>query len=193
MSNVRDGSDFKWDYRGTAWVFGDNIGVDGDLMPLEFALKREIRPKVLKNHVFAGIDKHFSTKAKPGDIVVAGRRFAQGNPHIQGLLGLVGLGLGLVVESIPSGSYRNAINAGLPILARCANISKYVATGDELQVDFVSGRVENLTSGWSETFPAAPPELRAIVAQGGWASAFRRRLAGGDPQFQDSAAAGKTA
>ena len=27
-------------YRGRCWKFGDNVGIDGDMMPLEFAIKR---------------------------------------------------------------------------------------------------------------------------------------------------------
>ena len=172
MTNV----DMNWVYHGTAWVFGDNIGIDGDLMPLKFALMRETDPEVLKYHVFSSMSPDFSKTAKPGDIVVGGKRFAQGNPHIQGLLGLVGLGLGLLAESVPSLSYRNAINAGLPILPKCPNIVSHVNTGEELHVDFDSGHVKNLTTGWSGDFECPPKELRAIIAQGGWAAAFRNRL-----------------
>ena len=64
----------------------------------------------------------FAKKAQPGDIIVAGRRFAQGNPHIQGFIGIRALGLGLVAESIPRGSVRNAINAAVPFLTGCAGV-----------------------------------------------------------------------
>ena len=110
----------KWRYRGTCWKFGDNIGIDGDMMPLEFAIKRELDPAVLGPYFMTGIDPDFPKKVKPGDIIVAGKRFAQGNPHIQGFIGLRAHGLGLVVESIPRGSFRNAINAGIPFLPHCS-------------------------------------------------------------------------
>jgi 3-isopropylmalate/(R)-2-methylmalate dehydratase small subunit len=84
-------------------------------MAHEFAVRRETRPEVLKDHVMCGLDPGFAQKVSTGDLMVAGKRFAQGNPHIQGLLGLVGL-MGPVVESIPRGSLRNAVNAGLPLL-----------------------------------------------------------------------------
>jgi len=100
--------------RGRAWVYPDNVAIDGDIMALEFALKRETRPDFLKDYVFAGLDPDFPKRARPGDIVVGGRRFAQGNPHIQGMIGLKGCGVGLVAESIPIGSFRNALAAGLP-------------------------------------------------------------------------------
>ena len=108
--------------RGRAWVYPDNVAIDGDLMALEWALKRETRPEVLREHVFAGLDPDFPNRAKPGDIVVGGKRFAQGNPHIQGMIGLLGCGVGLIAESIPIGSFRNALAAGLPVLPRCPGV-----------------------------------------------------------------------
>jgi 3-isopropylmalate/(R)-2-methylmalate dehydratase small subunit len=169
-------SDAFWTLKGRCWLFGDDIAVDGDLMPLEFALRRELRPEVLKDHIFSQMDQTIAARIKPGDIIVAGKRFAQGNPHIQGLIGLAGAGVGLVVESIPSGSYRNAINAGLRFLPRCRGVRALVANGDHLEVNFASGAVSNLTSGASAQFDPLPPLLQDIVAVGGWAPKFRRRL-----------------
>jgi 3-isopropylmalate/(R)-2-methylmalate dehydratase small subunit len=165
-----------WIREGAAWVFGDDIGVDGDLMPLSFALGRETDSQVLRHHIFAGIDKSFAGRCRPGDLIVAGRRFGQGNPHIQGFLGLKGAGLSLVAESVPSGSLRNCINAGLATLPNCPGVR--VATGDRLRVDYASGVVENLTTGWCASYPPLKPELLAIIAAGGWREHFGRRLAG---------------
>ena len=177
MSGEASGPAFDWCLEGRAWVFGDDIGVDGDLMPLRFALERETRPEVLAEHVFSGIDPGFAGRAAPGDIVVAGTRFAQGNPHVQGLLGLRGAGLGLLAESIPSGSYRNAVNAGLRFLPRCPGVRTRVADGDRLRVDFRLGTVDNLVSGERLSYAPIPGPLLDIVARGGWAAHFRERLA----------------
>ena len=165
-----------WIYRGRAWVFGDNVGIDGDLMPLEFALSRETDPEVLKPHTMGGIDPTFAGKAEPRDVVVAGKRFAQGNPHIQGLLGLHGLGLGLVVESIPRGSFRNAINAGVPILPHCPDVTAEAETGDALEVDFEHGVFRNVTRGTERHYePLAAPLLETIAA-GGWKAKVQQRV-----------------
>jgi 3-isopropylmalate/(R)-2-methylmalate dehydratase small subunit len=170
---------FQWIYEGRAWVFGDNIGVDGDLMPLSFALSREIDPNVLRRHLFSGIDPDFPNKCNPGDIIVAGKRFAHGNPHIQGLLGIRGAGLGLVVESIPSGSLRNAVNAGLAMLPSCVDVRHHVADGDRLKVDFRTGNLINFRTGWTGQFQPLSETLRTIIENGGWRENFRRRLANG--------------
>jgi 3-isopropylmalate/(R)-2-methylmalate dehydratase small subunit len=137
-------------YKGRCWKFGDDIGVDGDLMPLEFAIQRETRIE---------------------------ERFAQGNPHIQGLLGIAGLKMGLVVESIPRGSLRNAVNAGLPILPACPDVTKHCETGDELEVDFATGRFTNLTQGKTLQFEPLEAQLRDIIALGGQRPALQKRIA----------------
>jgi 3-isopropylmalate/(R)-2-methylmalate dehydratase small subunit len=163
-------------YKGRCWKFGDDIGVDGDLMPLEFAIQRETRIEILAPNTMKGIDPTFANKARPGDIIVGGKRFAQGNPHIQGLLGIAGLKLGLVVESIPRGSLRNAVNAGVPILPSCSEVTRHCETGEELEVDFATGRFTNLTRKETLQFQPVESALREIIAIGGWRPALEKRL-----------------
>lgn len=167
----------NWLYKGRCWKFGDNVGIDGDMMPLEFALRRELDPLVLGPHLMTGIDPEFPKKVRAGDIIVAGRRFAQGNPHIQGLIGIRAHGLGLVVESIPRGSFRNAVNAGVPILPACSGVTDAVDTGDELEVDFEHGVVRNLTTGRELRFTPLDRALLAIIALGGWRAHLAQRVA----------------
>ncbi|MFM8555150.1 MAG: 3-isopropylmalate dehydratase [Betaproteobacteria bacterium] len=167
----------NWVYRGRCWKFGDNIGIDGDMMPLEFALKRELDPKVLGPYLMSGIDPEFAGKVRPGDLIVAGKRFAQGNPHIQGFLGIRAHGLGLIAESIPRGSFRNAVNAGVPFLTNCAGVSEMVETGDDIEADFKSGLFVNHTRGLSREFPPLEAQLLDIIAIGGWRLHLERRVA----------------
>ena len=164
-------------YRGRCWRFGDNVAIDGDMMPLHFVIARETDPEVLRHHVMEGLDLDFPKKVSPGDVIVAGKRFAQGNPHIQGLIGIAGLGLGLVVESIPRGSFRNAINCAVPILPACPGVSDGAADGDELEVDFRNGRFHNVTRGTETSYPPLDAALLAIIENGGWMPTLRKRLA----------------
>ena len=167
----------NWVYRGRCWKFGDNLGIDGAIMPLRFALSRETDPMVLRDFLMSELDPEFPNKVKPGDIIVAGRRFGQGNPHIQGFLGIKGHELGLVAETIPRGSFRNAINAGIPFLAPCPDATQTCETGDELQVNFETGAMKNLTRGTEHRYAPIEPELREIIAVGGWKEHVKRRLA----------------
>ena len=166
-----------WVYRGKCWKFGDNLGIDGDVMPLRFALERELDPEVLRPFLMAGVDPDFPNKVSPGDIIVAGKRFGQGNPHIQGFLGITGHGLGLVAETIPRGSFRNAINAGLPFLTGCDGVTADVETGDNLDVNFQTGEFKNLTRDITRQFQPLDPQLQAIIEAGGWSANLEIRLA----------------
>ena len=167
----------NWVYRGKCWKFGDNLGIDGDVMPLRFALERELDPEVLRPFLMAGVDPEFPNKVSPGDIIVAGKRFGQGNPHIQGFLGIIGHGLGLVAETIPRGSFRNAINAGLPFLNGCDGVTGDVETGDDLDVNFKTGEFRNLTRDITRQFQPLDPQLQAIIEAGGWSANLEIRLA----------------
>ena len=167
----------NWLYRGRCWKFGDNVGVDGDMAPLELAISRETRLEVLKQVFMQGIDPDFPNKLAPGDIIVAGKRFAQGNPHIQGLLAAKAHGVGLVVESIPRGSFRNAVNAAVPILPKCPGVTQLAETGDELEVDFESGVFRNLTQSTEHHFAPLPVLLLDVIACGGYKASLKRRLA----------------
>ena len=174
----------NWIYKGRVWKFGDNLGIDGDVMPLRFALERELDPMILRDHLMVGVDPEFPAKVSPGDIIVAGKRFGQGNPHIQGFLGITGHGLGLVAESIPRGSFRNAINAGLPFLTGCEGVVDDVETGDDLEVNFETGEFRNLSRGIARRYRPLDAQLRAIIAAGGWRANLEKRLArlrAGDP------------
>lgn len=162
---------------GRAFVFGDDLANDGELMALSFALARETNPQELRKHIFAGVDPTLAGRLEPGDIIVAGRRFAQGNPHIQGFIGLRGAGVGLIAESIPSGSFRLAVNAGVPLLPRCPDLRGWITQGDRLRVDFDTGAVTNLTTGQTRHQTPPPEHVRNIIAAGGWKPMFAARLA----------------
>lgn len=163
--------------RGRCWVFGDNVCNDGDMIPFHFVLAREQRPEILKDHCMTGLDPEFPRKAAPGDLVIAGRRFAQGNAHIQAFFALKGLGLSVAVESIPRSSLRNCINAGVLILPECPGITSIVAAGENVEIDFRTGRLTNHTRGGSmHTYRPLDETLLQIIQRGGWEAHFRERL-----------------
>jgi 3-isopropylmalate/(R)-2-methylmalate dehydratase small subunit len=157
----------NWTYKGTCWKFGHDLHIDGEIMPLRFVRERETRPEVLAQHVMEGIDPEFPKKVKPGDILVAGRRFAQGNPHAQGFRGIKALGLGLVTDWLPRGAYRNCVLAGVPAIPNCPSILDYVNQGDILEVNFETGLIRNLNTGKQVTGKPMPPFLLEMIAAGG--------------------------
>ncbi len=166
-------------YRGRCWKFGDNVGIDTHIMPLNYTLQRLSDPQVLKDHVFEEVDPEFHRNARPGDVIVAGRRFGHGNPHLQAFLGIRGLGMGVVADSMPRGAFRIAVYSGVPLLAFCKNVSECVDHGDELQVDFERGIVKNTTKDTTMKYEAPPAEIFEIIRAGGTIPYLRRTIAKG--------------
>ncbi len=165
--------------QGRCWKFGDNLSLDDDILEFAKVFVQGVRvsdPEYLKKHVFTNLIPDFPDRAKPGDIVVAGKRFGQGNPHIYGLLGMAGLGVGLIAESVPHFTYRMIVAAGLPTLPFFNDIGAHTEDGDELRVDFSTGEVENLTRGVTCASEPLPDALREIVELGGFLPALEKRL-----------------
>ena len=169
----------NWTMRGRCWKFGDNLSLDDDILEFAKVFVQGVRvsdPNYLKKHVFTNLIPDFPERAKPGDIVVAGKRFGQGNPHIYGLLGMAGLGVGLIAESVPHFTYRMIVAAGLPSLPFFNDIGAYVEDGDELRVNFRTGEVENLSRGVRCKSEPLPDALREIIGTGGFLPALKKRL-----------------
>lgn len=135
----------NWVLTGKCWIFGDNIPIDGGLLPMEYIRSHQEDPQVLKKHVMENIDPQFPKKVQKGDIIITGNRFGHGNAHIQGFLGLKALGIGLICESISRGAFRNVITAGIPVLPFCKGIRKNVIQNDLFEVNFKTGEIKNLT------------------------------------------------
>lgn len=62
--------------------------------------------------------------------------------------------------------YRNAINIGLPIL-ECDEAAREIQNGDEVQVDFDTGVIQNKTSGKNYQAQPFPPFIQNIIQKGG--------------------------
>jgi 3-isopropylmalate/(R)-2-methylmalate dehydratase small subunit len=163
--------------RGTCHVFGDDIPLDEGVMAFKLAIERVTDPRLLIPHLFEQIDAGFASRVKPGDIVVAGRNFGCGKPHIQGFIAMAALEMGVLCESMPHKSLRRAMAAGLPVLTGCAGCTQLASSGDVLDVDFESGEARNISTGASTRFPPLPAILRDILANGGSAGSLRAWLA----------------
>ena len=153
--------------RGTCHVFGDDIPLDEGIMPFRLAIGRVNDPALLIPHLFTNIDPHFAARVKRGDIVIAGRNFACGKPHVQGFVAMAALGLGVLCESMPYASLRGAVSKGLPVLSTGPAVRDFAAHGDEVEIDFSSGTANNLTRGTLTQFAGLAPVLQEIISNGG--------------------------
>ena len=99
--------------------------------------------------------------------MVADKNFGCGSSREHAPLAIKGAGISCVIaESFARIFYRNAFNIGLPIL-ESAEAAAGIKTGDEVEVDFSTGKITNVTTG--QVFQAEPlPEfIQKIIADGG--------------------------
>ncbi len=103
--------------------------------------------------------KDFPHKSSPGDILVVGRNFGAGSSRQQAVVCFLSLQVGAILApSFGAIYFRNAVNSGFPVL-RSPEITRIVdegklATGDEIQIDFLSGKAHVV--GKNVSFPILP-------------------------------------
>ena len=158
---------------GTAVKFGDNVDTDV-ILPGKYLVL--IDPKELAKHALEGLDKEFPEKAKEGVIVVGGKNFGCGSSREQAPLALKYSGVKCVLaESFARIFFRNAINIGLPVI-ECTGISTATDDGDNIEVDFETGEVQNVSKGKKFHVPGLPPFIVEILGDGGLIENLRKKL-----------------
>ncbi len=150
--------------RGTVYTYPDNVDTDV-IIPARYLNTADANE--LAKHCMEDIDPDYVKKVKKGDVMVAGWNFGCGSSREHAPLVIKTCGTGCVIaKSFARIFYRNAINIGLPIL-ECEAAANAIAAGDEVEVDFDTGVITDVTTG--ETFKAAafPPFIQNIIAKGG--------------------------
>ena len=149
--------------KGKVFKYNDNVDTDV-IIPARHLNTSD--PKELAVHCMEDIDKDFVKKVQPGDIIVANRNFG-GSSREHAPIAIKASGISCVIAtSFARIFYRNSVNIGLPIL-ECEEAVKGIEEGDEVEVDFDTGTITNITKG--KTFKAQPfPEFmqRIIKAEG---------------------------
>ena len=72
----------------------------------------------------------------------------------------------VIAETFARIFYRNAINIGLPII-ECPEAARGIEAGDEVEVDFDSGKIYNRTKGTEFQGQAFPEFMQKLIAAGG--------------------------
>lgn len=112
----------------------------------------------------------FAKKVQPTDIVVTGKNFGSGSSRQQAVDCFKALGVPVILAQSYGAIYeRNAINAAMPIMIYDAKMLDEIElkNGDELFVDFATGKVENKSNGkTSEIEPFSEVQLE-IYQNGG--------------------------
>ena len=157
--------------KGTVHKFGDNVDTDV-IIPARYLNKSD--EAWLASHCMEDIDKDFVKTVKEGDIMVANMNFGCGSSREHAPIAIKASGIGCVIASTFARIfYRNAINIGLPIL-ECDEAAKDIDDGNEVEIDFDTGIITNVTKG--KTYKAQPfPEfIKDIINKGGLLNSLKK-------------------
>ena len=117
----------------------------------------------MKSHTFESLDSDFASAVKPGDFVVADDNFGCGSSREHAPIAIKAAGVSCVIaETFARIFYRNAINIGLPII-ECPQAAKEIEAGDEVEVNFDTGVITDVTKGTSYQGQAFPPFMQKII------------------------------
>jgi 3-isopropylmalate dehydratase small subunit len=153
--------------KGSVWIITkDNIDTDMIFHNRYIAIT-DI--KEMGQYTFDNLKGYedFSSKAKPGDIVVAGKNFGSGSSRQQAVDCFLSLGIQCIVaESFGSIYERNAINAALPVIT-CNSLSELdLKDCDNIEINFKTGKLLNLHN--NKTTSASPfSEVQFEIYQNG--------------------------
>ena len=149
---------------GLVHRYGDNVDTDV-IIPARYL--NTASHSELAAHCMEDIDKDFVKKVKPGDIMVAGKNFGCGSSREHAPIAIKASGISCVIApTFARIFYRNAINIGLPII-ECPEAAKGIEAGDEVEVDFDSGKIYDRTKGTEYQGQPFPEFMQKLIAAGG--------------------------
>ena len=156
---------------GTVHKYGDNVDTDV-IIPARYLNTAD--HKELASHCMEDIDKDFVKKVKDGDIIVGGANFGCGSSREHAPIAIKNSGVSCVIAATFARIFfRNSINIGLAIL-ECPEASARIENGDEVNVDFDTGVITNVTK--NETYKAEPfPEfVKNIIDSDGLLNSLKK-------------------
>lgn len=150
--------------RGKAWKFGNDVDTDL-IIPARYLNTSD--PAELAGHCMEDADPTFSSKVKPGDLIVAGKNFGCGSSREHAPIALKAAGVSCVIaKTFARIFYRNAFNIGLPIF-EAPEAADEISEGNEIRIDAGTGTIINLTTGKTYQATPVPPFMQQIIAAGG--------------------------
>ena len=150
--------------KGKVHKFGDNIDTDV-IIPARYLNRSD--EEWLASHCMEDIDASFASNVQQGDIMVAKANFGCGSSREHAPIAIKASGISCVIASTFARIFfRNAINIGLPIL-ECDEAANEIEAGDEVEIDFDSGIITDITTSKKYQAQPFPPFIQNIIKNGG--------------------------
>ncbi|MBS6475054.1 MAG: 3-isopropylmalate dehydratase small subunit [Clostridiales bacterium] len=160
--------------KGSVHKYGSNVDTDV-IIPARYLNIADA--KELAAHAMEDIDAGFVKKVKAGDIMVAMDNFGCGSSREHAPLVIKENGIACVIAvTFARIFYRNAINIGLPII-ECKAAAEEIADGDELEINFETGVIKNLTQGKQYQAEPMPAFIQEIMDAGGLVQSIKNKRA----------------
>ncbi len=158
---------------GRVWTLGRDVDTDQIISGKYLTI---IDPNELKKHVLEIALPEFARAARAGDILVADENFGSGSSREHAPQALRAIGVSAIVaDSFARIFFRNSINLGLPAI-EARGVRQLFETGDTARIDLRGGRITNVRSGASLSFPPLPHHLLELLEAGGLVEKVRREL-----------------
>lgn len=150
--------------KGRVFKYGDNIDTDV-IIPARYLNSSD--PAELASHCMTDIDSSFVSRVHKGDIMVGLKNFGCGSSREHAPIAIKASGISCVIaETFARIFFRNSINIGLPIL-ECPEAAREIKEGDEVEVNFDTGAIHDLTTGKEYQAQPFPPFMQKIISAGG--------------------------
>ncbi len=159
-------------FKGRVWKFGKDIDTDR-IIPARYLNTSE--PAELAKHCMEDEDPVFSSRVKPGDILVAEKNFGCGSSREHAPIAIKACGISCVIaKSFARIFYRNSFNMGLAILESDEAVDA-TQEGDILEVDMDSGEILNVTRGLRFKARPVPPFMQELIRAGGLIESIKKK------------------
>ena len=147
--------------------------VDTDIIiPTEYLALKTVDD--MKKYAFSPLRPELAGQIGDGDIIVAGKNFGCGSSREHAPIAIKASGISCVIASTFARIfYRNAINIGLAIL-ECDEAAKDIDNGNEVEVDFDTGVITNVTKGCTYKAEPFPEFIKDIINKGGLLNSLKK-------------------
>ena len=158
-------------FTGKVIKYGDNVDTDV-IIPARYLNTSD--HKELASHCMEDLDKDFTKRVQPGDIMVAGDNFGCGSSREHAPIAIKASGISLVIaNTFARIFYRNSINIGLAIL-ECPEAVANISDGDLVEADLDNGIIYNRTTGKEFKTQPFPEFIQEIITNGGLIESIKK-------------------
>ena len=159
--------------RERAIKYGDNVDTDV-IIPARYLNTSDDRE--LASHCFEGLDNDFKDKVKERRVIVAGNNFGCGSSREHAPLSIKTSGVkAIIAASFSRIFFRNSINIGLPVISS-KEAADFIQDGDELELDFSSGKIKDITRDRLFEINPLPEFIQSIIKSGGYINFIKESL-----------------